>query len=77
MKKIYHFHLYGLLLVLTCTLFSSCIREDIQGNTPEANFESLWKSSTNNIVSWITKRKYMVWTGTKCTPDMRNEFLRR
>ena len=24
-------------------MFSSCIREDIQGNSPEANFESLWK----------------------------------
>lgn len=43
MKKIYHFSLYGLLLMLACTVFSSCIREDIQGNTPEANFESLWK----------------------------------
>lgn len=23
--------------------FSSCIREDVSGNTPQANFESLWK----------------------------------
>ena len=29
--------------MLSCFTFSSCIREDIQGNSPEANFESLWK----------------------------------
>jgi len=43
MKRIYHCYLYGLLLTLSCLTFSSCIREDIQGNSPEANFESLWK----------------------------------
>ena len=43
MKRIYHCYLYGLLLMLSCFTFSSCIREDIQGNSPEANFESLWK----------------------------------
>ena len=29
--------------ILICLLFGSCIREDIAGNSPEANFESLWK----------------------------------
>ena len=43
MKRIYHCHLNSLLLTLSCLTFSSCIREDIQGNSPEANFESLWK----------------------------------
>ena len=43
MKRIYHCYLYSLLLTLFCCMFSSCIREDIQGNSPEANFESLWK----------------------------------
>lgn len=43
MKRIYHCYLYSLLLTLSCCMFSSCIREDIQGNSPEANFESLWK----------------------------------
>ena len=43
MKRIYHCYLYGLLLTLSCCMFSSCIREDIQGNSPKANFESLWK----------------------------------
>ena len=43
MKRIYHCYLYSLLLTLSCLTFSSCIREDIQGNSPEANFESLWK----------------------------------
>ena len=35
---------YILYLCITVqALFASCIREDISGNTPESNFESLWK----------------------------------
>lgn len=36
-------HLYTLFLSLCLLTATSCIREEISGNTPEANFESLWK----------------------------------
>lgn len=36
-----HLNILFLLIVLLCA--TSCIREDVSGNTPEANFESLWK----------------------------------
>lgn len=32
-----------LLFLLLSVLSSSCIREDVSGNTPQANFESLWR----------------------------------
>ena len=32
-----------LLCVFLSVLYSSCIREDVSGNTPQANFESLWR----------------------------------
>ena len=37
--SVYHF----LLVVLLSGLTLSCIREDISGNSPEDNFEALWK----------------------------------
>lgn len=40
MKRLAHI-LYTMLTGLL--VFSSCIREDISGNTPEDNFEALWK----------------------------------
>lgn len=36
-----HLNILFLLIGLLCA--TSCIREDVSGNTPEANFESLWK----------------------------------
>lgn len=36
-----HLNILFLLIGLFCA--TSCIREDVSGNTPEANFESLWK----------------------------------
>lgn len=36
-----HINILFLLIGLLCA--TSCIREDVSGNTPEANFESLWK----------------------------------
>lgn len=33
----------SILILLTGIFLSSCIREEVSGNTPEANFESLWK----------------------------------
>lgn len=36
-------HLNILLLLIGLLCATSCIREDVSGNTPEANFESLWK----------------------------------
>lgn len=36
-------HLNILLLLIGLLSATSCIREDVSGNTPEANFESLWK----------------------------------
>ena len=36
-----HLNILCLLISLLCA--TSCIREDVSGNTPEANFESLWK----------------------------------
>lgn len=36
-----HFNILFLLIGLLSA--TSCIREDVSGNTPEANFESLWK----------------------------------
>lgn len=36
-----HLNILFLLISLLCA--TSCIREDVSGNTPEANFESLWK----------------------------------
>lgn len=36
-------NLYTLFLSLSLLAATSCIREEISGNTPEANFESLWK----------------------------------
>ena len=36
-------HLNILFLLIGLLSATSCIREDISGNTPEANFESLWK----------------------------------
>ena len=36
-------HLNILLLLIGLFCATSCIREDVSGNTPEANFESLWK----------------------------------
>lgn len=41
MKKLLTPYIYIALLSLLG--FSSCIREDISGNSPEANFEALWK----------------------------------
>ena len=32
-----------LIFLLLSVLSSSCIREDVSGNTPQANFESLWR----------------------------------
>ena len=32
-----------LIFLLLSVLSSSCIREDVSGNTPKANFESLWR----------------------------------
>ena len=32
-----------IIIVFNLISFSSCIREDVSGNTPYANFESLWK----------------------------------
>lgn len=36
-------HLNILFLLIGLLSATSCIREDVSGNTPEANFESLWK----------------------------------
>lgn len=36
-------HLNILFLLIGLLYATSCIREDVSGNTPEANFESLWK----------------------------------
>lgn len=36
-------HLNILFLLISLLNATSCIREDVSGNTPEANFESLWK----------------------------------
>ena len=36
-------HLNILFLLICLLSVTSCIREDVSGNTPEANFESLWK----------------------------------
>lgn len=36
-------HLNILFLLIGLFSATSCIREDVSGNTPEANFESLWK----------------------------------
>lgn len=36
-------HLNILFLLIGLLSATSCIREDVPGNTPEANFESLWK----------------------------------
>ena len=39
-------HSFFIKIITICfasLLFGSCIREDIAGNSPEANFESLWK----------------------------------
>lgn len=36
-------HLNILFLLIGLLSVTSCIREDVSGNTPEANFESLWK----------------------------------
>lgn len=36
-----HLNILFLLIGMLCA--TSCIREDVSGNTPEANFESLWK----------------------------------
>lgn len=36
-------HLNILFLMIGLLSATSCIREDVSGNTPEANFESLWK----------------------------------
>ena len=36
-------HINLLYLLLGLLTFTSCIREDVSDNTPEANFESLWK----------------------------------
>lgn len=36
-------HLNILFLLIGLLSAASCIREDVSGNTPEANFESLWK----------------------------------
>jgi hypothetical protein len=36
-------HLNILFLLICLLSATSCIREDVSGNTPEANFESLWK----------------------------------
>lgn len=45
-KKIHLFLLYMIYVwtaVLSGTTLASCIREDVSGNTPEANFEALWQ----------------------------------
>lgn len=36
-------HILLLFIFVSGMFFPSCIREDVSGNTPESNFESLWK----------------------------------
>lgn len=36
-------HILLLFIFVSGIFFPSCIREDVSGNTPESNFESLWK----------------------------------
>ena len=34
---------WGILFTIHCSLFTSCIDEDEHENTPQGNFEALWK----------------------------------
>ena len=43
MKQSVFFLKYILLLILPILLFHSCIREEEFDNTPQGNFEALWK----------------------------------
>lgn len=56
MKQSVFFLKYILLLILPILLFHSCIREEEFDNTPQGNFEALWKSSTSNTASWTTNK---------------------
>jgi CDP-diacylglycerol pyrophosphatase len=49
-------------------IFNSCIREDISGNTPEDNFEALWKIIDEQYC--FLDYKSMDSIGMKCTNGM-------
>ena len=48
-------------------IFNSCIREDISGNTPEDNFEALWKIIDEQYCFLDYKNQEY---GLKCTNGM-------
>lgn len=67
MKRFAHI-LYTVLTGLL--VFSSCIREDISGNTPEDNFEALWKIIDEQYCFLDYKIRNTDSTGTRYTSAM-------
>lgn len=55
MKKTYSLLL--LISVIIFPLFSSCITEDVPGNTPQGNFEALWKTIDEHYCFFESKKK--------------------
>lgn len=45
-----------MVLIAVLPLLGSCIREDEVANSPQGNFEALWKLSTSSTASWNTNR---------------------
>ena len=63
-------HSFFIKIITICfasLLFGSCIREDIAGNSPEANFESLWKIIDEQYCFLDYKHEEYGRTSTKCS----------
>lgn len=79
MKQSVFFLKYILLLILPILLFHSCIREEEFDNTPQGNFEALWKIIDEQYC--FLDYKQIDWDAIRdkyqplITPDMSNDGL--
>ena len=79
MKQSVFFLKYILLLILPMLLFHSCIREEEFDNTPQGNFEALWKIIDEQYC--FLDYKQIDWDAIRdkyqplITPDMSNDGL--
>ena len=74
---------FHIILIIILSTFSSCIREDISDNTPQGNFEALWRIIDTQYCFHDYKNKEygLDWDKVykeyqnKLTPDMNNKAL--